>query len=174
MKAFRETMSWIVPIVIGLLIALLIKQFVFQIVRVDGPSMEPNLVNNERVFCLKTAKIHHGSVVIFDANGVDPQVAQKTDYVKRVIGLPGDKVRSDNGNIMLMVRRSTKATSVWTNERRELVTGRWRVCPFKIAGWSIMEQPRYQRASTLFLGTTGVFQMMVVTGALYQRVRLMG
>ena len=55
MKAFRETMSWIVPIVIGLLIALLIKQFVFQIVRVDGPSMEPNLVNNERVFCLKTA-----------------------------------------------------------------------------------------------------------------------
>ena len=41
MKAFRETMSWIVPIVIGLLIALLIKQFVFQIVRVDGPSMEP-------------------------------------------------------------------------------------------------------------------------------------
>ncbi len=60
MKAFRQTMSWVIPIVIGLLIALLIKQFLFQIVRVDGPSMLPNLQNNERVFCLKTAKIHRG------------------------------------------------------------------------------------------------------------------
>ena len=57
MKAFREAMSWIIPILIGLIIALVIKQFFFQIVRVDGPSMQPNLQNNERVFCLKTAKI---------------------------------------------------------------------------------------------------------------------
>ena len=49
MKAFKELMSWIVPIAIGLLLALLIKQFAFQFVRVDGPSMQPNLQNNERV-----------------------------------------------------------------------------------------------------------------------------
>ena len=47
MKAFREAMSWIIPILIGLIIALVIKQFFFQIVRVDGPSMQPNLQNNE-------------------------------------------------------------------------------------------------------------------------------
>ena len=58
MKAFKELMSWIVPIAIGLLLALLIKQFAFQFVRVDGPSMQPNLQNNERVVCLKQAKIH--------------------------------------------------------------------------------------------------------------------
>ena len=103
MKAFREAMSWIIPILIGLIIALVIKQFFFQIVRVDGPSMQPNLQNNERVFCLKTAKIHHGSVVVFDANGVDPQVSVKTDYVKRVIGLPGDTVSSKNGNIYVFL-----------------------------------------------------------------------
>ena len=34
MKAFREAMSWIIPILIGLIIALVIKQFFFQIVRV--------------------------------------------------------------------------------------------------------------------------------------------
>ena len=51
MKAFKELMSWIVPIAIGLLLALLIKQFAFQFVRVDGPSMQPNLQNNERVVC---------------------------------------------------------------------------------------------------------------------------
>lgn len=99
MKAFKELMSWIVPIAIGLLLALLIKQFAFQFVRVDGPSMQPNLQNNERVVCLKQAKIHRGSVVVFDANGVDPQVSVKTEYVKRVIGLPGDTVEAKNGNL---------------------------------------------------------------------------
>ena len=123
MKAFRETMSWIVPIVIGLLIALLIKQFVFQIVRVDGPSMEPNLVNNERVFCLKTAKIHHGSVVVFDANGADPQVAQKTDYVKRVIGMPGDKVQSKNGNIYVNGKKINQ--NYISMDQRKAGTGDW-------------------------------------------------
>ena len=49
MKTFRQVMSWVIPIVIGLLITLLIKQFLFQVVRVDGPSMQPNLQNNERV-----------------------------------------------------------------------------------------------------------------------------
>lgn len=110
MKVFRQTMSWVIPIVIGLLIALLIKQFLFQIVRVDGPSMLPNLQNNERVFCLKTAKIHRGSVIVFDANGVDPQVATKTDYVKRVIGVPGDTVRSAMVIFMLTDERLARVT----------------------------------------------------------------
>lgn len=123
MKAFRETMSWIVPIVIGLLIALLIKQFVFQIVRVDGPSMEPNLVNNERVFCLKTAKIHHGSVIVFNANGVDPQVAQKTNYVKRVIGMPGDTVKSQNGNIYVNGKKINQ--NYISMDQRKAGTGDW-------------------------------------------------
>ena len=101
MKAFKELMSWIVPIAIGLLLALLIKQFAFQFVRVDGPSMQPNLQNNERVVCLKQAKIHRGSVVVFDANGVDPQVSVKTEYVKRVIGLPGETVKIENGKIYI-------------------------------------------------------------------------
>ncbi|MGM9892141.1 signal peptidase I [Limosilactobacillus sp.] len=123
MKAFRETMSWIVPIVIGLLIALLIKQFVFQIVRVDGPSMEPNLVNNERVLCLKTAKIHRGSVVVFNANGVDPQVAQRTNYVKRVIGVPGDTVKSQNGNIYVNGKKVNQ--SYISMDQRKAGTGDW-------------------------------------------------
>lgn len=134
MKAFREAMSWIIPILIGLIIALVIKQFFFQIVRVDGPSMQPNLQNNERVFCLKTAKIHHGSVVVFDANGVDPQVSVKTDYVKRVIGLPGDTVSSKNGNIYVNGKRLIKTTLARVNEQLERETGHCVVSRFRIAG----------------------------------------
>ena len=55
MKTLRQIFSWVIPVVIGLILALLIRQL-FQNVRVDGPSMLPNLVNNERVFSFK-----HGS-----------------------------------------------------------------------------------------------------------------
>ena len=123
MKAFKELMSWIVPIAIGLLLALLIKQFAFQLVRVDGPSMQPNLQNNERVVCLKKAKIHRGSVVVFDANGVDPQVSVKTEYVKRVIGLPGDTVEAKNGNLYVNGKKVDQ--SYISKSERSSGTGTW-------------------------------------------------
>lgn len=123
MKAFKELMSWIVPIAIGLLLALLIKQFGFQFVRVDGPSMQPNLQNNERVVCLKQAKIHRGSVVVFDANGVDPQVSVKTEYVKRVIGLPGDTVEAKNGNLYVNGKKVNQ--SYISKSERSNGTGTW-------------------------------------------------
>lgn len=123
MKAFKELMSWIVPIAIGLLLALLIKQFAFQFVRVDGPSMQPNLQNNERVVCLKQAKIHRGSVVVFDASGVDPQVSVKTEYVKRVIGLPGDTVEAKNGNLYVNGKKVDQ--SYISKSERSSGTGTW-------------------------------------------------
>lgn len=123
MKAFKELMSWIVPIAIGLLLALLIKQFAFQFVRVDGPSMQPNLQNNERVVCLKQAKIHRDSVVVFDANGVDPQVSVKTEYVKRVIGLPGDTVEAKNGNLYVNGKKVDQ--SYISKSERSSGTGTW-------------------------------------------------
>lgn len=123
MKAFKELMSWIVPIAIGLLLALLIKQFAFRFVRVDGPSMQPNLQNNERVVCLKQAKIHRGSVVVFDANGVDPQVSVKTEYVKRVIGLPGDTVEAKNGNLYVNGKKVDQ--SYISKSERSSGTGTW-------------------------------------------------
>lgn len=92
-------MSWVLPVVIGLLIALGIRTYIVQPVRVDGPSMLPNLQNNERVLTWKQAKIHRGSVVVFNANGVDPQVSEKTYYVKRVIAVPGDTVEAKNGKL---------------------------------------------------------------------------
>ena len=123
MKAFKELMSWSVPITIGLLLALLIKQFAFQFVRVDGPSMQPNLQNNERVVCIKQAKIHRGSVVVFDANGVDPQVSVKTEYVKRVIGLPGDTVEAKNGNLYVNGKKVDQ--SYISKSERSSGTGTW-------------------------------------------------
>lgn len=99
MKTIKSILSWVVPILIGLMIALLVRSFIFEIVRVDGTSMEPNLVNNERVFVMKQDKIKHLSVIVFDAYGADPEAAPGTEYVKRVIGMPGDKISYKDGNL---------------------------------------------------------------------------
>lgn len=111
MKTFKGILGWVLPVIIGLAIALLVKQFFFTVARVDGPSMEPNLINNERIMVWRQADIKRGSVVVFNAAGVDPQAAENsglvkdllgtngTDYVKRVIAVPGDTVAFKDGAI---------------------------------------------------------------------------
>ncbi|WP_412989295.1 signal peptidase I [Pediococcus siamensis] len=101
MKTIKSILSWVIPIVIGLAIAMLVRTYVFEIVRVDGSSMEPNLQNNERVFVLKQEKIKHLSVIVFDAYGADPQATPGTDYVKRVIGMPGDTISYNDGKLYI-------------------------------------------------------------------------
>ncbi|GAX00441.1 signal peptidase I [Secundilactobacillus silagei] len=89
----KKTLSWLIPIAIGLLLALGIRFFWLVPVNVDGASMEPNLKNGQRVVAVKTASVKRYSVIVFDASGVDPNAAPKENYVKRVIGLPGDSIR---------------------------------------------------------------------------------
>lgn len=67
-------------------------------VRVDGPSMEPSYYHNNRVVVLKVAymfgKIQRGDVIVFPA---PPNPDE--DYIKRVIGLPGDELMVNDGNV---------------------------------------------------------------------------
>ncbi|MFT9050275.1 signal peptidase I [Liquorilactobacillus nagelii] len=105
MQTLKNIFSWVLPVLIGLLIALIVRQFLFGFVKVDGTSMYPTLQNNERVMLLKQAKIHHNTVIVFNADGVDhnsPGVTKRTKYVKRVIGMPGDKVEyKRNGTVLV-------------------------------------------------------------------------
>ncbi|KRL37229.1 signal peptidase I [Liquorilactobacillus uvarum] len=122
MKAFKEIMSWIIPVLIGLVIALLVKQFFFSLVRVDGTSMYPNLQNNERVMMLKQAKIKRNTVIVFNAHGVDknsPSVTESTKYVKRVIGLPGDKIEYRNDGRVFVNGQEQSQSYITASQRRE-------------------------------------------------------
>ncbi|WP_125574389.1 signal peptidase I [Levilactobacillus huananensis] len=123
MKVLKEVASWLIPVIIGLAIAGALKAFVFTRVRVDGPSMEPNLNNNEKVFALKQSKVKHLSVIVFDAHGEDPSAKVKTNYVKRVIGLPGDKVSSKNGYIYVNNKKIKQ--SFISDSERTAGTGNW-------------------------------------------------
>ncbi|GAD16123.1 signal peptidase I [Lentilactobacillus otakiensis] len=92
MKIIKSIFSWILPIAIGLGLALFLKTYIISPVRVDGDSMMPNLQNNEHVVILKTRPIKRLSVVVFNAYKLAPDTQPNTDFVKRVIGVPGDKI----------------------------------------------------------------------------------
>lgn len=64
------------------------RLFVWQPVKVDGHSMDPTLANNERLIVLKTTSIDRFDVVV----ARETENGQTKDIVKRVIGMPGDKV----------------------------------------------------------------------------------
>ncbi|GLB46087.1 signal peptidase I [Philodulcilactobacillus myokoensis] len=114
--------NWVVPIAIGVIIALLCEQFLVTTADVDGDSMQPNLENREKLMVWRQAKIKHLSVVVFDAHGESPDASQPhTYYVKRVIGMPGDTVsfknnqvyvngKQINQNFISPYQRSTKGT----------------------------------------------------------------
>lgn len=94
MKIIKALISYIAPIIIGLVIALLIRQFWFTIVQVSGSSMKPNLQNKERVIAIKNKYPKKGNVVVFNSYGVDPtQLNKSVVYVKRVIATSGDSVK---------------------------------------------------------------------------------
>ncbi|MCH5461637.1 signal peptidase I [Secundilactobacillus sp. HBUAS58055] len=89
----KKTLSWIAPVIVGLLLAAGIRFLWLVPVNVSGASMEPNLKNGQHIVAVKTATVKRNSVIVFDASGVDPNAAPKENYVKRVIGMPGDSIR---------------------------------------------------------------------------------
>jgi signal peptidase I len=74
--------------------------FVYQPVKVEGGSMEPGLEDQERIFINKLVyrweNIARGDIVVFHY----PRDPSKS-FIKRVIGLPGDRVRIEFGHVYL-------------------------------------------------------------------------
>jgi signal peptidase I len=74
----------------------LILQTTIQSSIVDGKSMEPGLENGQRLIVIKA--VYHfkaperGDIII-----IHPPVAPQSQWVKRVIGLPGDTIEVKNG-----------------------------------------------------------------------------
>jgi signal peptidase I len=82
------------------LLLFLVMRFAIQNFNIDGTSMEPNLHNSELVLVDKWTYLFHpparGDVIVFHA---PPDPSQ--DYVKRVIGLPGDTI-TINGTTVIV------------------------------------------------------------------------
>src|ERR1043166_9729859 len=95
-----SAVSWFRDLVFSVLIAVVMIVFIYQPVKVEGTSMMPTLTDQERIFINKftyrfgLGSIERGDTVVFWF----PQDPSKS-YIKRVIGLPGDRVRVDDGEV---------------------------------------------------------------------------
>ena len=105
-------------ILLAILIALIIRTFVAEPFNIPSGSMKPNLLVGDFIFVSKwsygfsrhslpfsipiipnkifSKKPNRGDVVVFKT----PE-DNRTDYIKRVIGIPGDKIQLVNGSIFI-------------------------------------------------------------------------
>ena len=92
--------SWLRDLVVSVAVSAFIIVFLYQPVRVEGTSMLPVLEDQDRLFINKIAyrvgEIHAGDVVVFQY----PRDHAKS-YIKRVIALPGDRIRIDQGQVVV-------------------------------------------------------------------------
>lgn len=93
-KQKNELVEWIKAIVFALLVAFVIKQFLFTPILVKGASMMPTLEDKDRVIVNRIGpKI--SSIDRFDVVVVENVLLNKNEeenIIKRIIGLPGDKI----------------------------------------------------------------------------------
>lgn len=98
-NSHESKLEWAKSIVIALGIVFIVRTFLFSPVTVDGASMEPTLHDRERIIVSKAiswvGEPDRGDIVIF--KGKDP----KTNYVKRVIALPGDVIEMKNDELFI-------------------------------------------------------------------------
>lgn len=91
----RELWDWTKSIIIAFVIVLIIHQFVFNLSKVDGQSMEPTLENKERLFVNRIIYLvgqpsYEDVVILRDPRG------GRQYLVKRVVALPGDTIEINN------------------------------------------------------------------------------
>jgi signal peptidase I len=99
----RTAVEWVGLVVLALVIALLIKTFLFQAFYIPSESMVPTLKVHDRVLVNKLSyklhPVHRGDIIVFKAPPhADPGI---DDLVKRVIGLPGDSVSGRGGHVYI-------------------------------------------------------------------------
>ena len=91
---------WLRDLLIAAVASVLIITFLYQPVRVEGTSMLPRLEDRDRLFINKfvyhISSIERGDVVVFHY----PRDPEKS-YIKRVIALPGDRLRIDHGRVFV-------------------------------------------------------------------------
>lgn len=100
-NTIKEVKEWIVSIIIAAAIAFLIKGFIIDTMLVDGTSMLPTLHDEDRIIFEKISlyknDFKRNQIVILNP----PGESKYTYYVKRIIGLPGEKLEIIGGSVYI-------------------------------------------------------------------------
>lgn len=97
---FFDSRFWLRDLILSLLLAFIVIVFFYQPVQVEGTSMMPELYNHERIFINKFVyrfePIHRFDIVVFHFP-LDPSKS----FIKRVVGLPGERVGIEGGRVYI-------------------------------------------------------------------------
>jgi signal peptidase I len=102
--ALISVIAWFRDLMLSVLIAVLVILFLYRPVKVEGTSMMPTLLDQERLFINQFSykfglgDIKRGDTVVFWYPD-DP--TNTVSYIKRVIGLPGDTVEVRDGYVLV-------------------------------------------------------------------------
>lgn len=90
----NEILEWIVPIAVAIILAMIIKTFIFYPIEIPSESMDPTIKIGDRIIVTRVydrSKLKEGDIVVFYSEEL------KERLIKRLIGLPGDEVEVKDG-----------------------------------------------------------------------------
>ncbi len=98
-------LEFVQSIVLAMSVFVLIYLFVAQPNEVKGNSMLPNFVNGEYLLTDKLSyqlgEPKRGDVIVFKAPPSEPCSENECEYIKRIMGIPGDRVKVEGGKVYL-------------------------------------------------------------------------
>lgn len=94
-KMKNEIYSWAKSIIIALVIVFICRNFLFSPETVKGESMVPTFQDNNRVIISKISQVKRFDLIVFNAPDSNSQ------YIKRVIGMPGDRIEMKNDRLYI-------------------------------------------------------------------------
>ena len=105
----RSAIEWVAVVVGALVVALVVKTFLFQAFYIPSASMEPTLEKGDRVLVNKLSydlhDVNRGDVVVFELPPDEVGPDGIKDLIKRVVGLPGDIIETRDGVVYVNDRR---------------------------------------------------------------------
>lgn len=102
----RNALEWAAVIIGAVLIALLVRNFVVQSFKIPSGSMQPTLIEGDRVLVNRLSyrlhDVNRGDVIVFsrpDSAAAGP--GEPEDLIKRVIALPGETIEAREGEVYI-------------------------------------------------------------------------
>lgn len=137
----KNFLQWVEAILIALIVSLLIRAYVFELVRVDGPSMNNTLATGETLFVFKASYLisppKRGDIIVlqYKEGFIDyipfieklpflkrlvPEL-NEIDYIKRVIGLPGEQVDIKDGYVYIDGKKLDEHYAIGKTQPRSML-----------------------------------------------------
>lgn len=91
--------EWILPIAIAFLLAMIIHKTLFYLIKIPSGSMRPTIMEGDKILVTRvhdTDKLKRGDIIVFHSDEL------QLDLIKRLIGLPGDRIEiKENGDLYI-------------------------------------------------------------------------